>query len=111
MLLPSSSVNVAVSGWPAWLEIPSLDKILHAGSFGLVAWLWFWALGESDRRFSGTSRWLLPLFGTIVYGVLLEGAQSFLPSRATQLTDILANSAGAAFAVAFSKRPGARPVM
>ncbi len=108
MLLPSSSVEAAVSGWPALLEIPSLDKILHAGSFGLVAWLWFRALGESQPGILSNSLWLLLLLGTIAYGALLEGAQSFSPTRATQWTDILANSLGAAFSLAlslaFSKR-------
>lgn len=104
MVMPSTSVEAAVSGWPALLEIPSLDKLLHAGSFGLVAWLWARAMAESDREVQGPARWILPLLGTVLYGAFLEGVQSFLPSRAMQWTDILANSVGAACTVMLSRR-------
>ncbi|MCB1033019.1 MAG: VanZ family protein, partial [Acidobacteria bacterium] len=99
MVLPSTSVDAAVSGWPILLEIPSLDKLIHVGSFGLVAWLWMRALAEHGIQASDRAIWLLPLLGTIAFGVVMEGVQSFLPTRSAQWADMLANSLGALVAV------------
>lgn len=116
MVLPSSSMDPVVSGWPLLLEVPALDKLLHAGSFGLLAWLWIAASVEAASASPGgevapPSPWLLPLFATIAYGALLEGVQGFLPTRATQWTDILANSLGAFAAAALSTRWRSRRVI
>ena len=66
-----------------------LDKILHFAGFGLMT---FFAIG-AGRGLPGWKRFLL-LVLVPVLGVVIEAIQYFLPYRAYNPVDILANMCG-----------------
>jgi hypothetical protein len=87
-------------GAPSWLDrllamspIPA-DKLVHAGLFGVFGLLWRWA-GASWRR---------TLVGGLVVGVVSELGQS-IPGldRQSDLSDLLADLAGLALALAICR--------
>lgn len=86
--------------WPSPPEVPRLfssigfDKIGHAGLFAVQAALGAWALAEHRRR-----AWPA-LAGTIAFGAFTELQQHFMPSRAMELGDLLADAAGAVLGLA-----------
>ena len=81
--------------WPSPPDVPQLlwsigfDKLVHAGLFAVQAALGAWALEERKR-----SAWPA-LAGAIAFGALTEVQQQFMPSRAMELGDFLADAAGA----------------
>jgi VanZ family protein len=82
-LLPASSpVLAAVSRWQI------LDKELHFGAYLALSVLPVIGI----RRRSGGIAAGLSMFAL---GLILEGGQQFVPGRAVELADILANGAGA----------------
>ncbi len=86
--------------WPSPPDLPQppwiigLDKITHAALFAVQAALWAWALAERDRR-----AWPA-LMGSVGFGALTELQQHFIPSRAMELGDFLANAAGTVIGLA-----------
>jgi len=72
------------------------DKLAHAAAFGVLAALWWWALGG----WSGS--WRRP-FGAAVlaagWGLAGEVQQLFVPGRSAELLDFVADLVGAAVAV------------
>ncbi len=86
--------------WPSPPEVPPLfssvgvDKIVHAVLFAVQAVLGAWALAVRGR-----SAWPA-LVGAIVFGAFTELEQHFMPSRAMELGDLLADAAGAALGLA-----------
>jgi VanZ family protein len=77
--------------------LPGFDKIAHFGAYGLMATLWVRALSSSVS--SGRAA-LLAWVVASLFGVTDEFHQSFVPGRSTELADWLADSGGAALAVA-----------
>lgn len=88
---------------PVGLPGPS-DKLVHAAVFGLLAALWFWARrdGTGDRRAALAAAAL-----ATGWGALDELHQSFVPGRAADGLDLLADAAGA-IAGALAARAAAR---
>jgi VanZ family protein len=80
--------------------LPHLDKILHAGAYGLLTLTLARALG-------GRSGWRAAAIAT-AYGLALEGLQHFI-GRTPSLVDGAANAAGAVAAAwvwaLWEKRP------
>jgi len=74
--------------------IPNLDKIAHFFVFGLIAWLFASVL---SFRLSPRSSYLTAFILVSVLGCLNEYIQSFTPGRFTELNDVYADMAGAAF--------------
>lgn len=76
------------------------DKARHAGGFAVLAILWLWGLTDRFRRpLTGRvalAAWLL----TTVYGASDEWHQSFVPTRQMDAADLLADTLGAALAMA-----------
>lgn len=70
---------------------PPVDKAIHMGAFGVLAFLL--ALG-AGRRLERHVLWAIPALG-LVLGVLDEFHQSFSPGRSVSLGDVLADFAGA----------------
>lgn len=68
----------------AWLS-PNAQNILHLPVFGGLASLWFWALRHWIAR--SRYKYLLALIITLVYGLLDEWHQTFVPGRFGSLTD------------------------
>jgi VanZ family protein len=75
------------------------DKINHAGAFGLMALLWFRALGWITPRRSRRSRLFLTLLLVAAYGATDEIHQSFVPGRFADITDWIADVVGAIIAI------------
>jgi len=79
-----------------WMQIISLDKLVHAGIFAVLMLFVLHGYGSSDliKPLSQTS--LLLLFSVIVYGGVTELYQHyFLPDRFADVYDFIANSFGA----------------
>lgn len=81
--------------WPHPPEVPQpfsmigLDKLVHAGLFGVQAALAGRALRQDSRP------WWPALVGVIAFGAFTEVEQFFIPSRSMELDDFLADSIGA----------------
>ena len=77
-----------------------LDKVLHAGAFGVLSALAAWALTRGRLR-SATWRMLLGawLIST-TYGALDEAHQYFVPGRQADVADLAADALGALAAAA-----------
>lgn len=73
----------------SWLDGPGLDKVAHAGLFGVLAAL---------LRLAGASP-LAAVAAAIGWGVVDEIHQSFVPGRTPELGDLLADAVGAVAAV------------
>ena len=76
------------------------DKINHAGAFGLMTVLWFrasgWFLPERSRRY----RLVVTVLLVALYGASDEIHQSYVPGRFADLSDWIADCAGALIAAA-----------
>lgn len=74
------------------------DKLLHASAYAILALLAYVALRRSCRmssRAAGVFAWIV----SVVYGVLDEFHQSYVPGRDPSLSDIVADALGAAVAI------------
>jgi VanZ family protein len=86
--------------WPSPPEIRSpfafigLDKLVHAGLFGVQAVLIARAMGPEARP------WWPALAAVMAFGAVTEIEQHFVPTRSMELGDFLADSAGAAIGLA-----------
>ncbi|MDS0259428.1 VanZ family protein [Haloarcula sp. S1CR25-12] len=92
---------------PAPLGI-ALDKWVHAGSYGVLAFLLSW--GRGSRTVAATAVLAALAVG---YGVGIELLQTLVPSRSLSVADVLANAVGAvlgALAWAAVTAPSARAV-
>lgn len=78
----------------------NLDKVLHAGAFGVLSALAAWAMTQGRLR-SATWRVLLgaALIST-AYGALDETHQYFVPGRQADVADLAADALGALAAAA-----------
>ncbi|MFP4056460.1 MAG: VanZ family protein [Candidatus Brocadiia bacterium] len=122
--LPTLAVMAAIHVGSVWTAvrtegppIPHLDKVLHAGAYGLLAWLLARGMEESWGVSASAVAWLAFVAAT-VYGGLHEVLQGFA-ARTPDAMDLAADAAGAAAAAAAwwgllarrstARRPGAAP--
>jgi VanZ family protein len=89
-------------GQPPLIELTTfwqLDKLLHAIAYAIVGALALVALGADPRtppaRATVLGAWLLAL----LYGVIDEVHQSFVPGRDASTGDVLADAFGAAIGI------------
>jgi VanZ family protein len=75
-------------------------KIIHAGTYGLLWWLWFRALGVRSP--------LPAALISIAYAISDEYHQSFVEGRHGSPIDVLIDSAGVAIAITVHARLRAR---
>ena len=93
----------------AWVP-PALQNLLHVPMFGLLAWLWHWALRAWISRSELLTAAALGLAGG--YGVLDELHQLEVAGRYASLTDLSLNLAGVGIALwavhswGYAKQPG-----
>lgn len=81
-------------GGTGLLPFPAADKVIHLGTFALLALTAWWRLGRPRRIFSGLA----------VYALVSEVIQQlFIPRRSFDLADIAADLAGA-FAILWAVR-------
>jgi len=72
-----------------------IDKLFHAGAYGVLGLLVAFAVGATTRRAAGVAVVIASL-----YGVSDELHQYFVPGRSCDVFDWLADTGGAAVAVA-----------
>jgi len=72
-----------------------IDKLFHAGAYGVLGLLVSYALGVSSRRAA-----LVAVALSSLYGASDELHQYFVPGRSCDVFDWLADTSGAAVAVA-----------
>jgi VanZ family protein len=77
--------------------IPHMDKLVHAGAYGLLALLLARALHGSSRAALSVAAVAACLWST-AYGAVEEVVQRFLPGRSSDVADLVANAVGAALA-------------
>lgn len=78
------------------LEFEFEDKLIHIGLFSILFLCFVWSL-KHQKRFTLLARnyLILSLVFTILYGMLDEFHQSFVPNRTSDIYDWLADSVGA----------------
>ena len=89
-----------VSGIPGG-DLPALtinDKLLHALVFGGLAVLICRALRLQKPAWSRRAVTVLGILATVAYGCIDEGHQSFISERRAELSDVVADAAGALLA-------------
>jgi len=74
------------------------DKVFHFGGFFLISWLVF-CLGRWARLIS------FAMAGMLVFAVVAELSQNFMPNRTVSVGDWVANSLGVGFAYAITVPP------
>jgi hypothetical protein len=83
--------------WILSLDLPRTDLLGHTFLFWLGATVALAAAGD-DRALSGGRRWTI--VGLVAgYAAVLEALQYFVPGRAFQASDIVANSTGTLLAL------------
>lgn len=113
-LSPASGILAAKEWVASWLSSEAVlyamdasdysDKVIHAGLFAILGWLavrsW---LAAQQRSFA--------LGGLVLFGVLTEGLQGYIPGRSVSLHDWLADVAGLVVGamVVVARRSNARP--
>lgn len=77
-------------------RLPFGDKVLHAGVYGVMAFLIARAL-NTHARWRGRRRplWMIAVAATILYGLSDEWHQSFISVRTADVLDLLADGVGA----------------
>jgi hypothetical protein len=89
-----------------WLNLSDYDKLIHAGMFGgLVFWFCFPFKKAAINTAEKTNLFTKILLATIIWALATEFIQKyFIPGRAYDILDWLADSAGAIVADLFSRR-------
>lgn len=109
-----AAVIVAVTAAPASTLpsaplLPGLDKLVHAGLFGILAWLALHA--RSRDRGAQFSTWIL-IVGLATFAALDEVLQRFVPGRGGDWMDWVADMAGVLIAVRlFGMAPARREIV
>ncbi len=97
--LPGSNFSHA----PNWMNAIHFDKLVHMGLFGSLALSFFVHFELSNSGFLKSIRAkALTLILCILYGIGMEYYQKYyVPSRAFEVADMLADAVGALLAVPF----------
>ncbi len=84
------------------VNVPSFDKVIHFGSYFLLALSWLLASAKKYKEIKYT---LTIAFSVGVYGIIIEGLQATLTTvRQADIYDIIANFTGVLVALlVFSK--------
>jgi len=76
---------------------PDFQNFMHLPLFGMLGWLWAWALQHWRLR---TRTYMFWLFGIVLgYGALNEATQAFVPRRFPGLEDLSFNWIGSSLAI------------
>lgn len=77
------------------LTLFSYDKLGHGFVFFILAFLLISGLYESRKdHIKRNSMLYMGVIVSVLYGILIEGAQSVIPGRSMEIFDALANTAG-----------------
>jgi VanZ family protein len=80
-------------------DIVNLDKVLHAGVYGILAVTVLFALPEQKYLSHPWKMSLLVVLFCLLYGISDEFHQSFIPNRCPSVFDLIADTGGGAVAV------------
>lgn len=83
--------------WLQLFERAGGDKLVHAGLFGVQAWLLCRCRDRSGFRWPAASFAL-----AVAYGLVTEAGQVVVPGRGATAGDVAADTAGAAVGAAFA---------
>ena len=99
LVIPGNTIPSA-----SWLDKIYFDKWVHAGLFGILTWIWCWALAHFNMKPAGMRRaFLLIAILALGYGIGMEFVQKYWASqRGFELLDMCADALGAAIAYFFS---------
>ena len=91
--------------WSVFLEKIYFDKWVHAGMFGMLAFLFIFPFGKST--IPSTTKWKYFIWISIIvsfWGLTTEIIQLIIPGRSFELLDWAADSFGALIALIISKK-------
>lgn len=75
------------------------DKLMHLGAFAVLAILFFRAYGSTGQKISLSGLVLLSLVSSMMFGVMIEVNQSYLPHRRAEAMDLAADFFGSSTGV------------
>ena len=96
-IFAATHVPVPKSGFVGRPRIPHFDKIVHLGIYAFLGFLLLWFLSHGQRAFRAATAMTVGLI--IVYGLLDEFLQSFVPTRHADPLDFVADLCGGALGV------------
>ena len=87
-----------------WFGKLSVDKFIHAGIFGMLAFLFMYPVGRTEVSRTLKRHWFLKVFLSVcLWGVVTELLQLFfIPGRSFSLMDIAADCVGSGTALGSS---------
>ena len=90
----------------SWTELISLDKLIHIGVFGLLAYLFMRPVAIRDINISIKKQTFLKIaIAGSIWGLTLEFVQRFwIPGRSMDLMDFVADAIGCMLAYLCSKK-------
>jgi VanZ family protein len=88
---------------PVGIEIPYLDKFLHALEYGILSYLLIRALRQTQTRLVKGALIMTAVALATLYAATDEFHQIFVPGRSPDIFDLLADFTGAAI-TGFIKR-------
>ena len=90
----------------SWTELISLDKLIHIGVFGLLAYLFMRPVAIRDISVSIKKQTFLKIaIAGSIWGLTLEFVQYFwIPGRSMDLMDFVADAVGCMIAYLYSKK-------
>ena len=91
-----------------WYHQIYIDKWIHAGIFGVLAFLFMWPFLKSASDSNKKVFFIIALLASI-WGYLTECIQIFVPGRSYDLLDWLADSTGVLIVLLFILRKISKP--
>ena len=86
-----------------WLPVP-IDKVVHFTFYFVLASLLFrWLQHQGKSRIVVTFSSLISLVSTVLYGMLIEFIQLYIPYRSGDWHDVAANATGSLIGIMFMK--------
>lgn len=76
-------------------SVPFKDKGVHFVEYGVLSFLLSHALRGSWPRLGAGRRFLIATVGTLVWGMLDEIHQAYVPGRQSDINDVVADALGA----------------
>lgn len=96
-------ITIAYAGFIFYLSVmpsyqpplfPYSDKAFHAGMCCILAFLIFWSI-HGTRKDGWLRLGIISVVMTVLYGIVIEFCQLFIPARSAEVSDALSNAAGA----------------
>jgi VanZ family protein len=85
-------------------SVPYMDKLVHAGGYGLLGFLFYRAFQTTRIRRRAAMLILLSALSATLYGISDEIHQYFVFSRTADIADVVADAAGGVVGAAAAHR-------